>query len=110
MIPADATSVTIQENTTWGEYGKVTLGGNTYMVDDQKCITLTIDAVKALASKTLDKTALTGSDYTAPVDVTLPASGLTVGWTFGDLTGRLDATGTVPAGADVTIEGLDGTY
>ena len=109
-LPEGISTISIQVDSGWDQYGQVELGGETYVVDENGCITLTMDQVNALASKTLDKTALTGSDYTAPVDVTLPASGLTVGWTFGDLVGTLNATGTVPAGADVTIKGLDGTY
>ena len=109
-LPEGISTISIQVDSGWDQYGQVELGGETYVVDENGCITLTMDQVNALTSKTLDKTALTGSDYTAPVDVTLPASGLTVGWTFGDLVGTLNATGTVPAGADVTIKGLDGTY
>ena len=110
-LPEGISTISIQVDSGWDQYGQVELGGETYVVDENGCITLTMDQVNALASKTLDKTALTGSDYTAPVDVTLPASGLTVDWTFGaDLAGTLDATGTIPAGANVTIKGLDGTY
>ena len=110
-LPEGISTISIQVDSGWDQYGQVELGGETYVVDENGCITLTMDQVNALASKTLDKTALTGSDYTAPVDVTLPASGLTVDWTFGaDLADTLDATGTIPAGADVTIKGLDGTY
>ena len=110
-LPEGISTISIQVDSGWDQYGQVELGGETYVVDENGCITLTMDQVNALASKTLDKTALTGSNYTAPIDVTLPASGLTVDWTFGtDLNGTLDATGTLPAGADVTIKGLDGTY
>ena len=110
-LPEGISTISIQVDSGWDQYGQVELGGETYVVDENGCITLTMDQVNALTSKTLDKTALTGSDYTAPVDVTLPASGLTVDWTFGaDLAGTLDATGTIPAGANVTIKGLDGTY
>ena len=110
VIPADATEISVQVDTGWAQYGIVTLNSKTYMVDASGCITLPIADVKALPSKVLNKTNLTGSDYTAPVTLTLPASGLTIDWEKGAETGTLDATGAIPSGAEITIKGLDGEY